>query len=132
MKYKLNIFVALFLIVLLAGVVFADSDNDTNEKRDSEKENVMTVKNFTFGQCVSENAKLKNVCFKSSKDVLKTCKTDSKANSADRKAKKNTVKLCEQTYKEGLVQCKFTFKESKNECEKIRHGFFEGLKYSFD
>ena len=127
MKYKLNIFFALLLIVFLTGIVFADIDNKTNAKNDSGTENKIVknenvpIKNMTLGQCVSENAKLKNTCFKNAQEILKVCKNQvSSGNITDKKEKKVASKLCSQTYKKDLTQCKVVFKEGKKECTKIK------------
>lgn len=146
MKYKSIVFVSVFLIILLAGVVFAtegknnsiravnttDKVNDKNLSDDMRKYSNGTARNITFGQCVSENAKLKDVCYKSAKDVLKNCKTQTNTNSSDKKSNKNAVKRCDQTYKKDLTQCKVVFKESKNECRKIKHNFMESFRASLE
>jgi hypothetical protein len=113
--------VGLFLIVLLSSVVVAKSDNPSLI---SAKNNDSLEKNATFGQCVSENADIKNICYATVKDRKELCKSEA-SNQTDSKP---ALKNCASEYKKDKKQCKIDFKSSKKECAKIKHNFFDRLK----
>lgn len=83
-------------------------------------------KNMTFWECVSDAAKVKNDCYKSSKDAAKTCFDNSKANKD-----KAAGKVCEASAKDSVKNCKTAFKAVKNECNKIKHNWWDAFRASF-
>lgn len=116
--------VGLFFIVLLSSIVVAESDNPSVI---SVKNNNSLENNATFGQCVSENADIKNVCYKSAKEVKTACKLEA-SNQTDYKP---ALRNCISQYKQDKNQCKFDFKSAKKECAKIKHNFFDKVKTGF-
>jgi len=118
--------IATFLIVASAFfVVAAKDDPNASAAKDAELTN---VKNMTYGQCVSEAANVKNDCYAFVKDENKACKTDA-ANQSD---SKTALKTCQQDYKKEMAQCKADFKDTKKTtCNKIKHNFFDTIRYSF-
>ncbi len=119
---KKTIFLIAFAFVLIFAFSFAvsaDKDNETG------KANVTAIveKNMTYGQCVSENAKIKNDCYVSVKDVLASCKVN---------ATNVQIKQCNMDYKKDLAQCKAIFKSAKKaECGKIKANWFTKARYAF-
>lgn len=115
--------IATFLVVASAFLVVAAKD-DANAS-DADK---TAVKNMTYGQCVSEAANVKNDCYASVKEADKACKADAANQSDSRTALKN----CQQVYKKDMAQCKADFKATKKTtCNKIKHNFFDTIRYSF-
>jgi hypothetical protein len=112
--------VGLFLVVLLSSMAVAKSDDPsvTSVNNNSLKSNA------TFGQCVSENAVIKNTCYETVKEAKVACKTEA-LNQTDSKP---ALKNCANEYKKDKKQCKVDFKSSKKECAKIKHNFFDRLK----
>ena len=116
-KRVLFAFIASFVLVLaLSFVLAAKPDENATDVNETVKE----AKNMTYGQCVSQNAVVKNDCYRSVKDAYSSCKNDS-----------TDVKACNKAYKADKAQCKKEFKLAKNECKKIKHNFFETTRYAF-
>lgn len=125
MKNNLAIFLGVLLVIGMSGIIYAaDNENAVNNPTTGQP-----AKNMTYGQCVSENALIKNSCFASIKSTTETCKTQATAGQ-DKKAKKDTLKLCKQTLKTDKKQCMQVFKDSKKECKKIKHNFMDTIKAS--
>ncbi|MEK6910534.1 MAG: hypothetical protein AABW82_02065 [Nanoarchaeota archaeon] len=104
-----------FLVSLFSLVMAEKSDNDSAKMERADK----VGKNMTYGSCVSENAKVKNECYVAVKNARASCLLN--ASDSD---------LCQPAYKKDLKQCKTDFKASKKECKKIKHNFFETVRYS--
>ena len=105
--------------------VFAASKvvNDNKSGDETKVSNAGGVANMTYGRCVSEAAKLRNDCYKSSATQSKTCITGAAKD-------KNTSNQCRQTAKDGKGQCKLSFKETKKTaCGQIKAMFMEKLIY---
>lgn len=118
MDKKLLIILAAFLVVA-SGLVYAADKNVSDEKMD--------VKNMTYGQCVSENAVIKNSCYASVKSALRVCRDEAEGNAAEDDMRAE----CKQDYKKDKRECKAVFKASKVECKKIKHNFFETVRWAF-
>lgn len=114
MKKNLKLLLGIFLAIAFIGIAYAASDEETSAKPE---------KNMTYGQCVSQQAIIKNTCYESIKDKKETCKTLAGENAA----KKGALKQCNSDYKKDKKQCKATFKESKKICARIKHNFLETL-----
>lgn len=106
--------VSLLLVSLFSSVLAVPSENATNASV-ADRE----TKNMTYGQCVSQNAAIKNDCYISVKSAYSSCKN----NTTDRK-------ICSKDFKADLAQCKKGFKSAKSGCGKIKHNFFETARYS--
>lgn len=119
MKKKLTLLIGVVLVLFVSGIVYAADKDATEETTEVTEE---TEKEMTYGQCVSENAAIKNTCYATAKDSLATCKAQAEQ---DTTTKKDATKQCKQTYKKDKKQCKTDFKSSKNECKKIKHNFLE-------
>lgn len=131
MEKSIKILFAMFAVLVLSGIAYAANEKDevltttiaTTEAAPVEQP---AAKNMTYGQCVSENAAIKNSCYAAVKDTVKTCKNNV-AQNATKKDRKDSSKQCKQTYAKEKKQCKATFKASKNECKKIKHNFLETI-----
>ncbi len=88
------------------------------------------IKNQTYGQCVSEAAKIRSNCtsYEHTKYLgcLDAAKVIEKSND-----KREGARQCQASYRNEKIECKTTFKTTKAECKKIKHGFFEGMRYAF-
>lgn len=115
---KINILIGVIFVMLVSAIVYAEKAEDATQATDKS-----ISKNMTYGNCVSQNADIKNTCYASVKDALATCKAQAPQDAA----KKDAVKQCSQTYKKDKKQCKVAFKDSKKECAKIKHNFLETL-----
>jgi len=102
MNKNLAIVFGMFFVLLMVGIVSAAS---TQAIKDS------------YGQCVSQNAVLKNTCFSTTKQALATCK----ASAPQDEGKKDALKQCKLTYKTQKKQCKTSFKSSKEICKRARN-----------
>jgi 1,2-phenylacetyl-CoA epoxidase catalytic subunit len=102
MNKNLAIVFGMFFVLLMVGIVSAAS---TQAIKDS------------YGQCVSQNAVLKNTCFSTTKQTLATCK----ASVPQDDTKKAALKECRTTYKTQKKQCKTSFKSSKGVCKQARN-----------
>ncbi len=105
----------LFVLIVAASVFAAGN----------EKAEVNDAKNMTYGNCVSEMAKIKNGCYATIKDQKQTCTQTAK------NATKVEMKACKDTYKKDMMQCKSGFKMQKKECAKIKHNVFQTMGSSF-
>jgi hypothetical protein len=121
MNKNLAILFGVFLVVVVAGMAYAADDKNTEIQ--ATEVQTQTPKNMTYGQCISENAAIKNSCYAAVKGVLGTCKTQAQQDAS----KKDASKQCNQTYKTAKKQCKIAFKSSKTECKKIKHNFLETI-----
>ena len=118
MGFKLTtIIFGIFLIAMLTFVSAAKETDTTNKA---------TEKNLTYGQCVSDNAALKNTCYSDVKAEKETCRDNAK-NITDAKT---ADKTCKNDYKKAMKDCKADFKKSKQECKKIKHNAFETIANS--
>jgi hypothetical protein len=115
-KKVLFAFIASFALVLMFSFVLAAKSEENSTDMNA---TVKEAKNITYGQCVSQNAVVKNDCYRSVKDTYFSCKNST----SDRKT-------CSKDYKTDLAQCKKEFKLAKNECKKIKHNFFETARYA--
>lgn len=112
---------SLFFVFVLSLVLAVQPDKVIAGKNMTGfNETVKEAKNMTFGQCVSQNAVIKNDCYSSVKGVYSSCKNST-----------SDVKACGKAYKVDKAQCKKEFKLAKNECKKIKHNFFETTRYAF-
>ena len=116
---KIAILFGLFLIVVISGIVYAVNDEEDAAQTATEP----TAKNMTYGQCVSQNAIIKNSCYSAARSTLEACKNQT----AQDAARKDATKQCKQDYKQDKKQCKVVFKASKKECAKIKHNFLETI-----
>ena len=114
-----NIIFGILLLIFVVGITYAANEKATDKQTTQET----PVKNMTYGQCVSQNAEIKNTCFSNIKTTLETCKSQA--------TEKTATKQCDQTYKKDKDSCKKTFKDAKNECKKIKHNFLETMRYAF-
>lgn len=103
MNKNLAIMTGVFFVLLMVGIVYA-AGNQSNSKT-------------AYGQCVSQNAAVKNTCFNVTKETLKTCK----ASAPQDDTRKDALKQCRQTYKTEKKQCKTTFKAAKAVCKQARN-----------
>lgn len=103
MKINLAIFAGLFFVLIMAGIVSAVEDVATT-----------STSQGLFGQCVSQNALVKNSCFNVTKQTFMNCK----ASAPDDDTRKDVLKQCRLTYKAEKKQCKLAFKTAKQECKK--------------
>ncbi len=138
MKKNLIILFSLLVLLVISGIAYAANEKDaatagTDEATagtEAATEDTKTkdpVKTPTYGQCVSEQAAIKNTCYKTVKAALDTCKTQAAENATP----KDATKQCKQVYKKDLKQCKVVFKASKKECAKIKHNVFETMGSAF-
>jgi len=111
----LFVFAASILLVSMFSFVLAVPNENATNASAADKE----AKNMTYGQCVSQNAVIKNDCFVLMKSIYSSCKN----NTTDRK-------ICSRDFKTDLAQCKKGFKSAKSGCGKIKHNFFETARYS--
>jgi hypothetical protein len=88
-----------------------------------------TEKKFTYGQCVSKAAKARNDCQELNTLTYKDCLTNAKKID-ERPKMKNEAKVCQSEYRKERLTCKKTFKESKVDCQAIKHSILETLRYS--
>ena len=107
-------------------IVFAASkvvnDNQSGDKT-NKTSNAGGVANMTYGHCVSEAAKLRSDCYRSSATQSKTC-------IANATKDKNASNQCKQTAKDGKGLCQTAFKEAKKSaCGQIKAMFMEKLIY---
>ncbi|MCX6750081.1 MAG: hypothetical protein NTZ83_01350 [Candidatus Pacearchaeota archaeon] len=102
MNKNLAIISGVFFVLLMVGVVYAASNESTPKG--------------IYGQCVSENAIMKNSCFATNKQVFESCK----ASVPQDDTRKDALKQCKLTYKTEKKQCKAVFKGAKNLCKKTR------------
>ncbi len=123
MNKNLAIMFGFVFILAFCGAIYAANEKNAMESFDDTQQE----KNMTYGQCVSENAVIKNSCYSNVKEALNNCKLQAEQESS----KKDAVKSCKQTYKKDKKECKNIFKASKNECKKIKHNFLETLGSAF-
>jgi hypothetical protein len=102
MNKNLAILFGVFFVLLMVGMIYA-AENESTPKG-------------VYGQCVSQNALVKNTCFNATKQTLATCK--SLVPNDD--GKKEALKQCRATYKAEKKQCKVSFKTAKDTCKKTR------------
>jgi hypothetical protein len=123
MDKSVKVLLSMFLVLVLSGIVYAASDKAEEVKTTAAvPETTEAPKNMTYGQCVSEQASIKNECYSRVKSTLNACKDQ-----AASEGKKDASKQCKAAYKKDKKQCKALFKSSKKECAKIKHNFFETL-----
>lgn len=115
-KHILFVFIASFLLIAMFSLVMAEQPEDNTIN-----------KNMTYGQCVTKGVEIKNTCYSSVKSVKSVCEQSAGNTSETKRA----LKICDSGYKTVKTQCKNDFKSAKKECKKIKHNFFETLKYSF-
>ncbi|MFA6461664.1 MAG: hypothetical protein WCV90_05310 [Candidatus Woesearchaeota archaeon] len=131
MDKNIKVLLGVFLMLVLSGIVYAASDKATEVKATTAAAPELASeapKNMTYGQCVSELAKVKNTCYEATSVTQKTCQDQA---SADATTKKDVSKQCKQTYKKDKAGCKSVFKDGKKECAKIKHNFFETMGSAF-
>lgn len=117
MKTIMPIMLGIFL-VLSIGFVLAEKPADAGSAPD----NANVTKNMTFGQCVTEAAKIKNTCFGNALTNRENC-----ANNSDNPAK---TKQCRNDYKKEKKQCKAEFKSAKKTCiQKTKPKLWEKIRY---
>jgi len=119
MKTKLFVLLAglmLFASICLAIAAKPEASDNSVENSASNQD----AKNQTYGQCVSENTKIKNDCYSLVKGEYGLCKDNA-----------TLAKECKNTYKKDMGQCKADFKVAKKECKKIKHNFSETIRYAF-
>lgn len=114
--------ISLVLVIMLpfASAQGTEVTDDAAVVTEDAATNESAAPKVTFGTCVSEAAKLKNMCYASEKDKAATCK------SADKKSKE-----CRKVYKVSKKQCKMAFKAAKKECRKLKHNFIDEAKVAF-
>jgi hypothetical protein len=105
----------LFLLSMLSFAMAAKPSELVNSTSEESK-------NMTYGQCVSTAAEIKNACFTS----VKNASADCEKNQTDKALKTQ----CGSDYKKAKSQCKTDFKNAKKECKRIKHNFFETMRYS--
>lgn len=128
MKLNKMVLVAIATFLVVASAFFVVAANEGQGASAAKDTNLTNVKNMTYGQCVSDAAIVKNDCYASVKEANKACKADA-ANQSD---SKTALKTCQQDYKKDMKQCKADFKDTKKTtCNKIKHNFFETIRYSF-
>lgn len=132
MKKILILGVLAFIFVLSLGFVFA-AENKSNEKNNSLLNKSVvgdnlnkTAKNMTYGQCVSDFAKIKNQCYADAKNLSSDCGGKDLKNMS-----KTENEVCKADVKNAVNQCKKEFKAAKQECKKIKHNFFETMSVMF-
>lgn len=81
------------------------------------------IGNQTYGQCVSEQAALKNNCYERVKNTRYSC-----VNATNDTL---TSKICNTAYKKDKSDCKKAFKDAKVKCNAIKHTFLETVRYGF-
>lgn len=85
------------------------------------------TKNMTYGQCVSDAAKLKNDCYKEGKNKGELCIN----NSEMAKRPKDVTKQCKVDYKSDIKACKQNFKDAKKTCiQETKPNFWQKMRYS--
>jgi len=100
MKKTLAILLGISLVLFVSGIVYAAEDEVTTTGS--------TAKGL-YGQCVSENALLKNSCFAATKTAVKGCKSTAKG------AKdKDASKQCKLNYKAAKKQWQDSIQGSKS------------------
>jgi hypothetical protein len=128
---KTILIAALLLVFGMLALSFAmaeqSSDNGTGNNDDvneSGNPNLIakTPGNGTYGQCVAAAAKLRNECYASMKNISASCS----ANTTRAERAK-----CLADSKKDMASCKADFKSIKGECRKIKHNFFETMRYAF-
>lgn len=126
------IVISLILVISLSFLVFAEPNQSQNRDRNfsidgSIQNNSNNVKNMTFGQCVSDAAKLRNDCYAQGKQTLKNCTQASKQTK-----NKLEAKACQSSGKNASKVCQQTFKDSKQTCiQETKPGFWQRMRYSF-
>lgn len=115
--------IVLSFAFLVSAVKNESEDNISSEISDATlPAEIEPPKNWTFGQCVKEGVRMRQDCYKNCSDRQKTC--------AGAGTGKEAKKQCKANYKSEKGLCKTTFKAAKLECKKIKHNFFETLRYS--
>lgn len=118
---------AFFIVATFSFVLAAKTENESESAGTpmliSAQDNA-SVKNMTYGTCVSAAAKIKNECYASTKVTLKNC------TATDANASKGKNVQCKTDYKSTMNNCKMLFKSSKKDCAKIKHNFFETARYA--
>ncbi len=122
------IILALFLLFIFIISLAPIADAQRGRQIEAFDEGVNAGQNVTFGQCVSGAASIKNTCFATAMTKYNSCLATAKALTEGKKA---AGKTCLNDYKNEKSLCKTAFKSAKKECRKIKHGFFEGLRYAF-
>ena len=114
------------VFILAMSFVFAasiNSDDNQSGNETNKTSHAGGVANMTYGHCVSEAAKLRSDCYKTSATQSKTCVTGA---AKDR----NASSQCKQTAKDGKGLCQSAFKETKKStCGQIKAMFLEKLIY---
>lgn len=122
---KTILLVMVCFVLASAFLVIADeNDTDVNASDQNNSVGPGALKNMTFWACVSDAAKAKNDCYDVSKNATAACANASGADKAAGKA-------CQQAGKSSKTSCKTSFKAVKNECNKIKHTYWEGFKALF-
>lgn len=124
MRKSMIIVLGIFLVAAVSAVYAANP----NEDAAAQTTEASGAKNMTYGQCVSENAVIKNACYATVKSTLSACKDQAAQNPDTERA---DIRKCKQDYKKDKKDCKLDFKASKKECAKIKHNFFETLGSAF-
>jgi hypothetical protein len=126
---KKEVLVLAIVLVFASFLVFASAAEQGKNRTGNETDKETTgVKNMTYGQCVSEAAKVKNTCYSGIKTIYQQCKDNAK-NQTD---SKTASKQCNADYKKSMAQCKSDFKGTKKqECAKIKHNFLETMGSMF-
>ncbi len=127
MKKAIAVLFGVLAIALFSAAAYA-ADKDAAENETGEADDAAPAKNMTYGQCVSENAVVKNTCYSTVKSSLAGCREQAAQDAA---SQKNALKQCSADYKKDKKQCKVEFKASKRECAKIKHNFFETIGSAF-
>ena len=124
-KGLMIMFIAICFVFLAAAFVIAD-DNSSGNNTPS----VISVhndSNMTFGKCVSEAAKIRQVCYQEDKNISKQCVITAKSGKDKPKAKQ-----CILDYKETKKNCKLDFKEAKKVCiQTYKPKFLEKIRFIF-
>ena len=101
-------------------------DGDENElhHQNEIRHNDNQTRNMTHGRCVSNETRIRNVCYLAAKVKKYECILEAKNQTeANRTIIKVAVFQCKEVYKEEKEQCKVVFKEAKNLCKQYKKNY---------
>lgn len=102
-------------------------ENEFEQENETEHGHNKT-KNMTYGRCVSNETKDRNVCYLAAKVNKFNCILAVKNQTDLNKTQaKELVGQCKEAYKAEKQQCKIDFKAAKNECKQYKKNYLERL-----
>lgn len=134
----------LMIVIVLALLVFVWAE-ETNTLTNQTENNITvispgisneTVKNLTYGLCVTNLTKSRNQCYKSTDEIIRNCKqnkTEMSCNNTEKgickKEARGLVADCGKNYKDAKNSCKQQFKDSKVVCKQYKKTFADRIRF---